>query len=617
MISIRKNKLEEKVVRLLNNMTLNRKLVLLYIFCVVFPLLLTDGVILTMIISNERSEFNEEMRNVATNVSADFIASVKTAADVSNNLYVDSAIYKFLDTGFTDNADFYSQYFDFIHNNGYSAFYLPNVSRLVFVADNNTLVSGGNVFTLDSVKDTNWYREFISNDQKTQLVFYFMGDDEGGSVQTKTKQLKLVRWLDYQKNPYVKKMLVINLDYPLIMTNFSSKKYGMLAYICDGDKIVISTDGQTNIYSPYSSINDADRKRAGYTTSFTYLGKTYTILVFPENSNVVSSALKNHVPLVILLLTINILLPLLLVRLINKSFTNRLWQLDKVFESGTDNVALVTVNNVEGTDEIAHLMNSYNDLVVRNRKLIKTIYDDKLVYQETEIEKQQAELLAMRMQINPHFMFNCLENLRMHSVIKGETETAAMIERLAALERDVVEWNQDVIPLHKEMGFIKNYLKLQQYRYGERFTFSINVTDEVSDASIPKLTLATFVENACVHGAEKKTRDVVIMISAHAAGDKLILEVEDTGAGMDTASAERLQKRMNECTFADLKRNKHIGILNACLRTKLIAGDDVEFVFESEEKIGTYIKITMPLKHFESQQHEGGEANEQSTDTTG
>lgn len=262
-------------------------------------------------------------------------------------------------------------------------------------------------------------------------------------------------------------------------------------------------------------------------------------------------------------------------------------------------------------------MNSYNDLVVRNRKLIKTIYDDKLVYQETEIEKQQAELLAMRMQINPHFMFNCLENLRMHSVIKGETETAAMIERLAALERDVVEWNQDVIPLHKEMGFIKNYLKLQQYRYGERFTFSINVTDEVSDASIPKLTLATFVENACVHGAEKKTRDVVIMISAHAAGDKLILEVEDTGAGMDTASAERLQKRMNECTFADLKRNKHIGILNACLRTKLIAGDDVEFVFESEEKIGTYIKITMPLKHFESQQHEGGEANEQSTDTTG
>jgi two-component system sensor histidine kinase YesM len=157
------------------------------------------------------------------------------------------------------------------------------------------------------------------------------------------------------------------------------------------------------------------------------------------------------------------------------------------------------------------------------------------------------------------------------------------------------------------MSFIKNYLKLQQYRYGERFSFSINVSDEVSDASIPKLTLATFVENACVHGAEKKTRDVVIIINAHAVGDRLVLEIEDTGAGMDSASAERLQKRMRECTFADLKKNRHIGILNACLRTKLIAGGDVDFLFESEEQIGTYIKITMPLKHYELQQAEGGD----------
>ena len=607
MINLKNNRLEDKLVGALNNLTLNRKLLLLYFFCVLFPLLLTDGFILNMIVSNERKQFNEEMRNVATNVSADFISSVKAAADVSNNLYVNSAVYDFLDTPFEDNADFYTQYYDFINKNGYSSLNLPNMSRIIFVSDNNTLISGGNVYSIESVKDTNWYKEFMAHDLKTQLVFYYMGDDEGGAIQTKTKQLKLVRWLDYQKNPYVKKMLVINLDYPLIMTNFSSKKYGMLAYICEGDKVVISTDGKTNIYSPYSSINDADRKRAGYTTEFEYLGKTYKILVFPESSNVVSSALKNHYLLVILLLTLNVLLPLLLVRLINKSFTNRLWQLDKVFEKGNENVGLVPVSHIEGTDEIAHLMHGYNDLVTRNRQLIKTIYEDKLVYQETEIEKQQAELLAMRMQINPHFLFNCLENVRMHSVIKGESETAAMIERLAALERDVVEWNQDVIPLSKEMGFIKNYLKLQQYRYGDRFTFSIHVSDDVSDASIPKLTLATFVENACVHGAEKKTRDVVIMINAHSAGDRLILEVEDTGAGMDTASAERLQKRMNECTFADLKKNKHIGILNACLRTKLIAGDDVDFIFESEEKIGTYIKITMPLKHFDAHQSEGGD----------
>ena len=606
MINLRKYRLEDKLVGVLNNLTLNRKLLLLYFFCVLFPLLLTDGFILSMIISNERAQFKEDMKNVATNVSADFASSIKAASDISNNLYVDMSIYTFLDTQFKDNAEFYSAYHDLV-NSGYSSLYLPNLSRIIFVADNDTLTSGGNVYTLNDIKDKSWYKEFISSEYKAQLIFYFMGDDESGASQTRTKQVKLVRWLDYHRGTDIKKLLVINLDYPLLMSNFSQKKYGMLAYICDGDKLVISTDGQTNIYSPYSSINEADRKKAGYVREVEIMGKTYTVMVFPDNSNVVAGALKNHALLVVLLLSLNVLIPLLLVRLINKSFTSRLWQLDKVFEKGNENVGLVPVSHIEGTDEIAHLMYGYNELVTRNRQLIKTIYEDKLVYQETEIEKQQAELLAMRMQINPHFLFNCLENVRMHSVIKGETETAAMIERLAALERDVVEWNQDVIPLHKEMGFIKNYLKLQQYRYGDRFSFSIHISDDVSDASIPKLTLATFVENACVHGAEKKTRDVVIMINAHSARDRLVLEVEDTGAGMDTESAQRMQRRMNECTFADLKKNKHIGILNACLRTKLIAGDDVDFIFESEEKIGTYIKITMPLKHFDAQQSEGGD----------
>ena len=602
----RKNKIEDRLIGALNNLTLNRKLLLLYLLCVLLPLLITDGYILTSIVSNERSQFHEEMQNVAKNVSSDFVASIKTASDVSNIMYVDRSIYSFLDTPFTDESDFYTKYYDWIKRNGYQTLYLPNLARIIFVADNNTIVPGGNIFTLKSIKENNWYQAFIETNQKPQFIFYFMGD-ESGAIQTKTKQVKLVRWLDYHKETEIKKMLVINLDYSKLISNISGKNYGMLAYICDGDKVVISTDGNMDIYSPFKSINDADRRKVGYTSEIDYMGKTYTVMVFPDNSNVVAGAFKKKAPVMVLLLAMNILMPLVLVRLINQSFINRLGKLNKVFESGNENVGLVTVNNVEGSDEIAHLMNGYNDLVLRNRQLIKTIYEDKLVYQENEIEKQQAELLAMRMQINPHFLFNCLENVRMHSVIKGEKETAAMIERLAALERDVVEWNQDVIPLYKEMSFIKNYLKLQQYRYGDRFSFSINVTDDVSDAAIPKLTLATFVENACVHGAEKKTRDVVIIINAHASGDRLVLEIEDTGAGMDSASAERLQKRMRECTFADLKRNKHIGILNACLRTKLIAGGDVDFLFESEEQIGTYIKITMPLKHYELQQGEGGE----------
>ena len=167
----RKHKIEERLIGALNNLNLNRKLLLLYLLCVLSPLLITDGYILTSIISNERSQFNEEMKNVAANISADFISSVKTASDVSNNMYVDRSIYTFLDTPFNDNSDFYSKYYDWIKGNGYQTLYLNNMSRFIFIADNNTIVPGGNVYTLKSIEDNNWYQEFISSSLKTQLIF--------------------------------------------------------------------------------------------------------------------------------------------------------------------------------------------------------------------------------------------------------------------------------------------------------------------------------------------------------------------------------------------------------------------------------------------------------------
>ena len=172
----RKHEIEDRLIGALNNLNLNRKRLLLYLLCVLSPLLITDGYILTSIISNERSQFNEEMKNVATNISADFISSVKTASDVSNNMYVDRSIYSFLDTPFNDNSDFYAKYYDWIKSNGYQTLYLNNMSRFIFIADNNTIVPGGNVYTLKSIQDNNWYKEFTSSDLKTQLIFYFMGD---------------------------------------------------------------------------------------------------------------------------------------------------------------------------------------------------------------------------------------------------------------------------------------------------------------------------------------------------------------------------------------------------------------------------------------------------------
>ena len=110
---------------------------------------------------------------------------------------------------------------------------------------------------------------------------------------------------------------------------------------------------------------------------------------------------------------------------INVSFVGRLRTLSDSFDSvNEDRNSLEIIEDVHGKDEIGSLMRNYNRMVIRLKDLIKTVYEDRLEKQEIDIARQQAELLALHSQINPHFLFNVLESIRMHSLIKHEDETA-------------------------------------------------------------------------------------------------------------------------------------------------------------------------------------------------
>ena len=106
--------------------------------------------------------------------------------------------------------------------------------------------------------------------------------------------------------------------------------------------------------------------------------------------------------------------------------------------------------------------------------------------------RQKAELLALRSQINPHFLFNALESIRMHSVIRKEKITAEMVEKLADMQRQYVDWGEDLIEVGKEMEIVKNYMDLQQYRFGKRLSYRLDVETECQ-------------HHKCHHGKDRDT----------------------------------------------------------------------------------------------------------------
>ena len=228
----------------------------------------------------------------------------------------------------------------------------------------------------------------------------------------------------------------------------------------------------------------------------------------------------------------------------NRSFTQRISELSKVFET-VGGEHLVPISYVRGKDEIGSLMSNYNRMVARTNELIQIVYKNKIKEQEMLVERQNAELLALHSQINPHFLFNALESIRMHSLLKNEYETADMVEKLALMQRQYVEWGNDSVEIRREMEFVRAYLGLQKYRFGERLSYS--------------------------------------------------LEVEDTGCGMDASQMQELKERMLNASIDMLKDGGRVGIINACLRLKMVFGEQVAFDIEGEQGVGTTVSIRMPL----------------------
>ena len=122
----------------------------------------------------------------------------------------------------------------------------------------------------------------------------------------------------------------------------------------------------------------------------------------------------------------------------------------------------------------------------------------------------------------------------------------------------------------------------------------VDIEEDCKNILIPKLTLVTFVENACVHGIESKSAQGWIFVRVAKDADILTIEVEDTGDGMEDNEAKALQRKMNYVTIDMIKNAKHVGILNACLRLKMMFSNKAMFAIESEKGIGMTVVITVP-----------------------
>ncbi len=464
---------------------------------------------------------------------------------------------------------------------------------ITMYADNPTIINGGSFSRLSAIEDTGWYRTFTESGQDTMLYFYY--DNEKFPAVESKRRILFLKKLDFYGRSNGDKILKIELDYGNIVRSMVKLGYEFPVYVCQGDRVLLANDGRGGSNQNFDRFTLKDK--VGVSREMTLYNCELQIYILETETDVLKG-IRDNIPLVALLLFTNTLLPWKLMKVLNRSLTVRIERLSRVFDNVGDE-ELSRIDEISGNDEIGRLMENYNRMAVRTNGLIQTVYKNRIREQEMDIARQNAELLALHSQINPHFLFNALESIRMHCILRNEPEIAWMVEKLAVMERQNVDWSEDTVEIGKEMEFVEAYLSLQKYRFGDRLSYKLDVDEGCLNIRIPKLTVVTFVENACIHGIEKKAAPGWIFVRIYKEERKglygnVSMEVEDTGNGMDEGERQEMLGLMKNASIDRLKEKGRVGIVNACLRLKMVTDNRVEFALESEKGVGTIVQIRIP-----------------------
>ena len=236
--------------------------------------------------------------------------------------------------------------------------------------------------------------------------------------------------------------------------------------------------------------------------------------------------------------------------------------------------------------EIQKLNTSVNQMI----KKIGQLVDDIRV---EEINLRAAELRLLQEQINPHFLYNTLDNIIWLAESGEDEEVVKMVSSLSSFFRTTLSKGRDYITIAEEREHIESYLSIQKFRYRDILSYDIDFEDEILDHSILKLTLQPIVENALYHGIKNKRGMGHIQIDGRMAGDNIEFIVSDNGIGMREEEAEHLRKVISGLVSDD-RSGGGFGLFNVNQRLQLNYGKEYGLNIESTYNVGTTIRVKIP-----------------------
>lgn len=279
--------------------------------------------------------------------------------------------------------------------------------------------------------------------------------------------------------------------------------------------------------------------------------------------------------------------------LISKSITRPVNWLIKFMKS-IDEETLQNRVEIKHLNEIGIIARYVNRMLDRIERITERGLQSQSELYESEIAKKQAEMSALQSQMNPHFLYNTLECIRVIGTEYKSDEIEAITTSLAYILRYSIKGN-DSVRITEEMECIRHYIQIIQIRFEDKILFESNIDERIGSKSIVRMVLQPIIENAVYHGLEPKLGGGTIRIDGSLGEDGSIhFMIEDNGVGMQEEETDKLNHFfIGNPESSDFMR-RSMGLLNIDKRLKLAYGSSYGIHIKSKEGFGTVISVTIP-----------------------
>ncbi len=545
-----------------------------------------------ILLSNMRTIIREATFNEALNYS-DIIeyrlttAIESTEADIGE-IVKNQSIIDFLENNYKEKSEFYNYYYRNYSNLTYND---PHIKRVIIYSERDDFVYASNYYHADEeIQEESWYIKALSN--PTTYIWDVITNPADGK-----KYLACVQAIrgtygiagvavTLLSDEWVKEIIPKSTLITVLSVEDGSVYYSNGEYKA-GDRINTSEnylDHNIRGVFDYGVIGDAV-----YTVINNFRSESRFQIFILMSSGFVNYEVNRLSVVYGGYCALMIILSMLIIILFTSVFTRRIRLLSEKMHSVAGGNFDVEFND-KGNDEIADLYTDLGQMIKDMQRLIDDNYQVKLQSEAFKFNQMEAEFKALASQINPHFLYNTLETIRMKAFCNNDKETADLVKKLGKFMRRCLEFKDGEVTLHSELEFTNSYLELQSARFGDRVSYRIY--SEVSkDYMILPLLIQPIVENAFVHGIEGSKSNGRIDIKVYYHDEFVIVDVIDNGCGM---SPEKLKELEDKLILSDTASGKSIGMSNVNKRIKMYHGEKYGMFITSKQGSGTTVQLKLP-----------------------